>query len=68
MSPAELRKLRPFYSVDDATVEARAAERFDPPTAASVSCGEDGHWTAAPGSIVVRAEPSAWVTDEDARR
>lgn len=68
MSPAELRKLRPFYSVDDASVEARAAERFDPPTAASVSCGEDGHWTAAPGSIVVRAEPSAWVTDEDARR
>lgn len=68
MSPTELRKLRPFYSVDDATVEARAAERFDPPTAASVSCGEDGHWTAAPGSIVVRAEPSAWVTDEDARR
>ncbi|MCT1477927.1 alpha/beta fold hydrolase [Microbacterium sp. p3-SID336] len=68
MSPSELRRLRPFYSVDDATVEARAAERFDPPTAASVSCGADGHWAAAPGSIVVRAEPSAWVTDEDARR
>ncbi|WP_149085848.1 MULTISPECIES: alpha/beta fold hydrolase [Microbacterium] len=68
MSPVELRRLRPFYSMDDATVEARAAERFDPPTAASVSCGADGHWTAAPGSIVVRAEPSAWVTDEDARR
>ena len=68
MEPAELRRLRPFYSVDDATVEARAAARFDPATAASVSCGADGHWTAAPGSIVVRAEPSAWVTDEDARR
>lgn len=68
MSPRELRRLRPFYSVDDAAVEARAAERFDPPTAASVSCGADGHWAAAPGSIVVRAEPSAWVTDEDARR
>lgn len=68
MSPAELRRLRPFYSVEDAAVEARAAERFDAATAASVSCGADGHWTAAPGSIVVRAEPSAWVTDEDARR
>ncbi|MBP3978969.1 alpha/beta fold hydrolase [Microbacterium sp. BLY] len=68
MSPAELRRLRPFYSVDDAAVEARAAARFDPATAASVSCGADGQWSAAPGSIVVRAEPSAWVTDEDARR
>lgn len=68
MSPVELRRLRPFYSVQDAAVEARAAERFDPATAASVSCGADGHWTAAPGSIVVRAEPSAWVADEDARR
>lgn len=68
MSPVELRRLRPFYSAEDAAVEALAAERFDPPTAASVSCGADGHWTAASGSIVVRAEPSAWVTDEDARR
>lgn len=68
MSPAALRLARPFYSVADAEVEARAAEPFDAATAASVSCGADGHWTAAPGSIVVRAEPSAWVTDEDARR
>lgn len=68
MSPDELRRLRPFYSADDASVEARAAVHFDPATAASVSCGPDGHWTASPGSIVVRADPSAWVTDEDARR
>lgn len=68
LSPAELRRARPFYSVADAEVEARAAERFDAATAASVSCGTDGHWSAAPGSIVVRADPSAWVTDEDARR
>ncbi len=67
-SPESLRALRPFYSAQDATVEARAAERFDPATAASVSCGADGRWHAAPGSIVVRAEPSAWVADEDARR
>lgn len=68
MSPSELRALRPFYSVEDAAVEARAAARFDPATAAAVSCGADGHWPAAPGSIVIRADPSAWVADEDARR
>ncbi|MFF5627219.1 alpha/beta hydrolase family protein [Microbacterium sp. LWH10-1.2] len=63
-----LRRSRPFYSERDAEVEARAAERFDPETLASVSCGTDGEWPPAPGSIVVRAEPSSWVSDADVRR
>lgn len=46
--------------------EARAAERFDPASAASVSSGDDLQWQPAPGSIVVRADPSAWVSDADA--
>lgn len=68
MSPAALRASRPFYTAEDAAVEARAAERFDPATSASISCGPDQSWDAAAGSIVIRADPSAWVTDEDARR
>ncbi len=47
--------------------EARAAERFDPATAASISTGADVRWEPAPGSIIVRAEPSTWVSAEDAR-
>ncbi|MBO0981024.1 alpha/beta hydrolase [Microbacterium sp. SD291] len=62
-----LRKTRPYYSETDATVEARAAERFDPATSASISCGPDHSWRPAPGSIVVRADPSVWVTDDAAR-
>lgn len=68
MSPAVLRADRPFYTAEDAEVEARAAERFDPATSASISCGPDRSWVAAPGSIVIRADPSAWVTEDDARR
>lgn len=68
MSPDALRATRPFYSETDAEVEARATARFDPATSASVSCGPDRAWEAAPGSIVIRADPSAWVTDEDVRR
>jgi len=68
MSPEALRQSRPFYSETDAEVEARAAERFDPATSASISCGSDASWEAAPGSIVIRADPSAWVGDADARR
>ncbi|WP_274601243.1 alpha/beta hydrolase [Microbacterium sp. Se63.02b] len=68
MSPDGLRATRPFSSERDAEVEARAAARFDPATSASVSCGPDQAWEAVPGSIVIRADPSAWVTDQDARR
>ena len=65
---AWLRESRPFYSEKDAVVEARAAEQFDPVTAASVSSGADVAHVPAPGSILVRADPSRFVTDEDAGR
>ncbi|HWV49838.1 MAG TPA: alpha/beta fold hydrolase [Microbacterium sp.] len=63
-----LRETRPFYSEKDAVVEARAADRFDPVTAASISSGADVEHIPAPGSILVRADPSRFVTDEDAHR
>lgn len=68
LSPEALRRSRPFYSRKDAEVEARAAARFDPATMASVSCGPDHRWTPDAGSIVVRADPSIWVSDDDVRR
>ena len=61
-----LRATRPYYSERDVLVEARAAERFDSVTAASVSSG-GGEWVPEPGSIVVRADPSSFVSDADAR-
>lgn len=64
-SPEWLRESRSYYSEADAEVEARAAHRFDAATAASVSCGDDGRWPLAPGSIAVVADPSAWVTADD---
>jgi pimeloyl-ACP methyl ester carboxylesterase len=68
LRPERLRQARPSYSEEDAVVEARAAARFDPATSASLSCGPDMTWEAAPGSIVIRADPSTWVGDEDVRR
>lgn len=62
-----LREVRPHYSEADAVVEGRAAERFDPATSASISAGPGGSWLPSPGSIVLRAEPSAFVTDADVR-
>jgi len=63
-----LRESRSHYSEADAIVEARAADRFDRATAASISCGADVDWTPGAGSIVVRAEPSDFVNAEDADR
>lgn len=63
-----LRETRPFYSERDAVVEARAADLFDPVTAASISSGADVEHIPAPGSILVRADPSRFVADEDAHR
>lgn len=62
-----LRAARPQYSAQDALVEARAAARFDPATAASISSGADVSYTPAPGSILVRADRSSFVSDKDAR-
>jgi len=63
-----LRESRPFYSETDARVEARAAERFDPATSASISCGADVAHAPGAGSILVRADPSSFVSDTDAER
>jgi pimeloyl-ACP methyl ester carboxylesterase len=59
----ELRSTRPYYSDRDCVVEGRAAERFDPATAAAVSAGPGGVWMPASGSIVVRPDPSGYVDD-----
>ena len=62
-----LRSSRPYYSAEDAIVEARAAEDFDPATAASISVMGNSVGLGD-GSILVRAKPSNWVTDADAKR
>jgi pimeloyl-ACP methyl ester carboxylesterase len=59
-----LRANRPHYSDADCEVEARAAEQFDPATWAAVSAGPGGRWMPAPGSLVIRADPSDYVSDE----
>jgi pimeloyl-ACP methyl ester carboxylesterase len=61
-----LRASRPFYSDQDCVVEARAAEHFDPATAASPATGPGVSLEPEPGSIIVRAKPSAYVDDETA--
>ena len=67
-SPARLRARRPHYSWRDAEIEALAARRFDPATSASISCGPDQSWTPDAGSIVIRPEPSRWVSAADVER
>ncbi|WIB67633.1 alpha/beta hydrolase family protein [Curtobacterium sp. MCBD17_035] len=59
-----LRASRSYYGDEDCVVEARAAERFDPATAASVAAAAGGTLMPERGSIVVRAEPSDVVDDE----
>lgn len=61
-----LERGRPYYDSQALDAEVRAAENFDPATMASVSVGEDFSWAPAPGSIVVRAKPSNWVSEESA--
>lgn len=68
LSPEALRLSRPFYSERDAEVEALAASRFDPATMASISCGSDHAWVPAADSVIVRADPSDWVSDDDVRQ
>ncbi|MDQ0541031.1 pimeloyl-ACP methyl ester carboxylesterase [Curtobacterium flaccumfaciens] len=59
----ELRASRPFYSDQDCVVEARAADHFDPATAASPATGPGVSFEPEPGSIIVRAKPSLYVDD-----
>lgn len=63
-----LRISRPEYSERDREVEGRAAERFDPATAAALAAVPSYAWEPEPGSIVVRADPSRFVSAEEAAR
>ncbi len=63
---AGLRATHPLYGEEDCNVEARAADRFDAATGAAVAAGPGGSWPPAPGSIMVRPEPSRYVTAEQA--
>lgn len=63
-----LRASRPSYSDQDCVVEARAAEHFDPATAAAPATGLGVSFEPEPGSIIVRAKPSSYVDDETAAR
>lgn len=58
-----LRASRPFYSDQDCVVEARAADHFDPATAATPAAGPGVAFEPKPGSIIVRAKPSLYVDD-----
>ncbi|GAA5149113.1 hypothetical protein GCM10025768_11810 [Microbacterium pseudoresistens] len=66
--PDALRAARPAYSDSDIRVESLAAQRFDPETAASVTCSGDVSHPPRRGSLLVRAQPSAFVSDDDAAR
>jgi pimeloyl-ACP methyl ester carboxylesterase len=63
---AELRRTRPHYSEQDALVEAEAAAQFDPDTAAASASAGGGSWPAPAGTIVIRALPSDYVSEESA--
>ena len=54
----ELRRTRPHYSEQDACAEARAAELFDPDTAAASASANGGSWPVAAAhslSVLYRA-------------
>jgi alpha-beta hydrolase superfamily lysophospholipase len=67
-SYAQLRMTRPTFAHEDCVVESRAAELFDPATAASIAAAQGGTWLPTPGSIVVRADPSDYIDDAMARK
>lgn len=62
----ELRRTHPHYGEQDARVEARAAELFDPDTAAALASANGGSWPVPAGTIIIRAAPSDYVSDEAA--
>jgi len=64
----ELRQTRPHYSEQDARAEARAAELFDPDTAAASASASanGGSWPVTTGTIMIRAVPGDNVSDEAA--
>ena len=58
---------RPQWSERDRVIEARAASRFDIDTAVALDAGPGGYWPprTPPRSLIIRAEPSRYVSDED---
>lgn len=63
----QLQHSHPWRSDEECAAEARAAAHFDPASAAAVAAGSGGAWLPAPGSIVIRAEPSDYVDAEAAQ-
>jgi len=63
-----LRATRPHYSTDDCEAEGRAARDFDPETAAGIAAGNGGDWTpdGSVVSLMIRADPSEYVSDDKA--
>lgn len=63
-----LRSNKPHYTEQDCQVEADAADRFDVETAVELAASAGGSWTpAAPLlSMMIRANPSDYISDEDA--
>jgi pimeloyl-ACP methyl ester carboxylesterase len=66
----QLRRDRPSWSERDWEVEATAAERFDVDTATAIAASPGGDWTPTtpPASLVIRAYPSDYVSDESVNR
>lgn len=66
---AHLRATRPAWSAEDCRVEAEAAERFDVETAVALERSYARRATGRPTvpSLVVRADPSRYVSPERAR-
>jgi pimeloyl-ACP methyl ester carboxylesterase len=56
----------PHYNEQDARIEADAAQSFDPDTAAASASATGGSWPPPAGTIVIRAMPSDYVSDEAA--
>jgi hypothetical protein len=61
-----LLRTHAHYDEQDARVEADAARLFDPDTAAASASAAGGSWPPPTGTIVIRAMPSSYVSDEAA--
>jgi pimeloyl-ACP methyl ester carboxylesterase len=62
-----LRADRPSWSETDREVEERAAQRFDIETAVALDASPGGTWSPSvpPRSLVIRADPSRYISDAD---
>ena len=66
MSEANLKHLSQTHLAWSALHQDEIFNPFDPFTAAAVASANGGVWEPAAGSIVVRADPSDYVSDSDA--